>query len=114
MFDGGRSVGPVAAVARYCGDLVGDVLAFHDFTEDGVAVIEVRSGSNGDEKLAAVGIGSGVGHREFAGLGMLQRSVKFVGEFVAWAAHAGAVRAAALNHEIGNDAVKNQAVVEGP
>ena len=39
--------------------------------------------------------------------------MKFVGEFVARSAHAGAVRASTLNHEIGNDAVEDQAVVKG-
>src|SRR6267154_530125 len=38
--------------------------------------------------------------------------MKFVGKFVTRATHAGTVRASALNHEIGNDAMKNQSVVE--
>src|SRR6266850_1315361 len=38
--------------------------------------------------------------------------MKFVGKFVTRATHAGTVRASALNHEIGNDAMENQSVVE--
>src|SRR6266403_1500588 len=38
--------------------------------------------------------------------------MKFVGEFVTRAAHAGTVRAPALNHKIGNDAMEHQAVIE--
>ena len=40
------------------------VLAFGHFTENGVLSIEVRSGTMGDEELAAVGPGTGVGHRQ--------------------------------------------------
>ena len=79
VIDGHRSVGAVAAIARHAGNFIGDVLSFDDLTENGVPVIEVRRGSDGDEKLAAVGIGPGVGHGKFAGLGMLQRGMKFVG-----------------------------------
>src|SRR6266849_5004129 len=38
--------------------------------------------------------------------------MKFVGKFVTRATHAGTVRTSALNHEIGNDAMENQSVVE--
>ena len=38
--------------------------------------------------------------------------MELVGELVAGTAAAGAFRVAALNHEIGNDAMKNGAVVE--
>src|SRR6478736_852603 len=37
--------------------------------------------------------------------------MKFVCKFVAGAAHAGAVRASALDHKIGNDAVENESVI---
>ena len=71
VIDGHRRIRAVAAVARYAGNLVGHVLAFHDFSENSVPVIEVRRRSNGDEELAAVGIRTGIGHGQFAGLGML-------------------------------------------
>ena len=38
--------------------------------------------------------------------------MKFVGKFVAWPAHAGTVRAASLNHEVRNDTVEDEAIVE--
>src|SRR5216684_5900866 len=40
--------------------------------------------------------------------------MKFVGKFVAWSAHAAALGAAALNHELRNYAMENQTVVERP
>jgi hypothetical protein len=45
---------------------------------------------------------------------VLQRRMKLVAEFVARSAAAAAFGASALNHEVGNHAVKNQAVVKGP
>ena len=77
-----------------------------------VVVVQQRRGRHGDEELAAVGIGPGVGHREHARLGVLQLGVKLVGEFVSGTAAAGALRIAALDHEIRNHAMKNGAVVE--
>jgi len=112
VVDGDRRLRAVIAVLGDHGNFVGDVLAFDHFAEDGVLVVEPAGGGNGDKKLAAIGVGSGIGHGKFAGFGMLERRMKFVGEFVAGAAHAGAMRASALNHEIGNDAVEDQAVVK--
>jgi hypothetical protein len=50
---------------------------------------------------------------EFAGLlEAVFGALGFVGELVAGAAHAGAFGVAALDHELGNDAVEDGAVVE--
>ena len=70
VFDSDRRIGAVVAAFGDDRDFVGDVLAFDHFAEDGVLVIEPTGGRNGDEKLAAVGVGSGIGHGKFAGLGM--------------------------------------------
>jgi hypothetical protein len=40
------------------------------------------------------------------------RTFGFVFELVAGASHAGALRVAALDHEVGNDAMKNRSVVK--
>ncbi len=78
-------------------------------------VVEVRGGAEGEEELAAVRAGAGVGHRENAGTVMAQRGMKFVAELVARSAGAGAGRVAALGHEAGDDAVEGRAVVKaGP
>ena len=92
-------------------DRVHHVLALGHFAEDRVLAIEPRTGHVRDEKLAAVRAGAGVGHRENAGLRVLERLVDLVGEIVAGAAAAGARRVAALDHEVRDHAVKLDAVV---
>src|SRR5271167_4574426 len=92
--------GAVHAVAVDFADLFDDVVAFDDFSEDGVLAGEPAGVGYGDEELAAVGVGACVGHGELA---LLLEAVfgaaGFVGELVAGAAHAGAFGVAALNHE---------------
>ena len=58
--DGG--FGAVHAVAAYLGDLLDDVVAFDDLTKYGVLASEPACVGYGDEELAAVGVGAGVGH----------------------------------------------------
>jgi len=93
-------------------DGVDDVLSFGGLAKDGVFSVEVGSGKVGDEELGAVGVGSGVGHGEDAGLVVPTVGLALALEFVAGAAGAGAGRAAALDHEVGDHAVERQAVVE--
>ena len=90
---------------------VDGVHALGDGAEDAVFAVEPRGGDVGDEELAAVGARAGVGHGEDAGPGVAERLVELVRELIAGAAAAGALRVTALNHEIGDDAVKGQAVV---
>ena len=70
-------------------------------------------GAERDEELAAVGVGAGVGHRQEPAAIVAQAGAELVGELVAGAARAVAHRAAALDHEAVDDAVEDQAVVEG-
>jgi transaldolase len=65
----------------------------------------------GDEKLAAIGAGTGIGHRKNAGLAVAEAPVEFIGEPVARAAPARPSGVAALDHEILNDPVERHAVV---
>src|SRR5580704_6158824 len=78
--------GPVLGAARDLGDLLHHVIAFDHFAENAVLVVEPWRGGNGDEELAAVGAGAGIGHGEQTGLGMFEILMKLVGEFVAGAA----------------------------
>ena len=106
-------VGLVLAAAGDEGDFGDDVLAFDNFAEDGVVAGKPGSGANGDEELASVGAGTAVGHGELAGLvELVRRALGFVAEAVAWPAHAGAGGIAALDHEVGNDAVEDGSVEE--
>ena len=98
---------------RALGDLVGDVLALDHFAENGVPAGEPRRGRNRDEELAAVGVGAAVGHGQLAGLvEAVRRALGLILEAIAGAAHACARRVAALNHEVGNDAMEDGAVEE--
>src|SRR5580700_7384211 len=106
-------LGAVHAVAGDLADLLDDIVTLGDFAEDGVLAGEPAGIRDGDEELRAVGVGSGVRHGKLAGLlEGLARGLGFVGELVAGAAHAGALRVAALDHELGDDAVEDGAVVK--
>lgn len=81
-----------------------------DPPEDGMLPVEPRRRRKGDEELGAVGVGPRVGHAQDARAGMLQRGVNLVVELVAvdgGAAAPGARRVAALDHEVGDDAVED-------
>src|SRR2546425_5737693 len=54
----------VARIARKPRDFVGNVLPFDHFAKNCVTIIEPRSRGYGYEKLAAVRVGPGIGHRE--------------------------------------------------
>ena len=103
----------VAAVARDAGNGLDDVDAgLVALAEEGVVLVEGVDGLLGDEELAAVGVGSGVGHGQLAGPVEVQVGIELVVEAVAGIAHAGAGGVAALDHELGNDAMEGGAVVE--
>ena len=74
--------------------------------------VEVRGGSQRDEELGPVGVGSRVGHREHAGARVVEgAALDLVGELAAenrLAAPAGARRVASLDHEVADDSVELQ------
>src|SRR5690349_21707010 len=89
----------VAAVGLRRADLVDDVLAVLHLAEDCVLAVEPRRlGGRDDEELRAVGVRPGVRHRERAADDLVL--VELVLERVAGAAGAGALGAAALDHEV--------------
>ncbi|KAG1438240.1 hypothetical protein G6F57_019936 [Rhizopus arrhizus] len=91
-------------------DRIDDGLAFQDLAEHGVAAVQPIGLDVGDEELAAVGVRAGVGHRQRADL--VLHAVLLVFELVARATGATTLRAAALDHEVGDHAVEDQAVIE--
>ena len=93
-------------------DLIDDILSGHHMTEDRMFAVQMRGRHMGDEELAAVGVGAGVGHGEDAGARMLQGRIDLVGEGVARTAGPGSQRTAALDHEIRDNPVEGQAIVE--
>jgi len=104
----------VAAIAREVGDFVGNVLAFDHFAEYGVLAGEPVGIGDRDEELRSICIWTGIGHGEFAGfVETVGRTLRFILELVTGAAGTGTLGISALNHEIGNYAVKNGSVIEG-
>ena len=107
----------VEHTARSARDGIDDVHAFGHLAERGVLLVEVRSVHVHDEKLAAGGVRiHGAGHGQHAA-GVLEVVLEAVArelalDAVARAAHAGAGRVAALDHEAGDDAVEDHAVVK--
>ncbi len=86
-----------------------DIMAFNNFTEDNVLVVEPGANHEGDEELAAVGAGSGVGHGQEHGLGVLVVEVLVfelaaVDGFAASAVAEGEV--ATLGHEAADNSVE--------
>src|ERR1700735_901164 len=100
----------VLRVARQFRNLLDNIVTLDDFAEDAVAVVQHRCRSHSNKKLAAVSVRAGVSHGKETGLCVFQRRMKFVGELVTGTAAAGALRASALNHEVGNDAVEDEAI----
>src|SRR6267143_4860893 len=91
-------------------DLEDDVHARLDVAEQVVTFAQLLRIVDGtDEELAAIGVRTGVRHRQGAG-GVLAEH-RFVVELVARAAGAGSLRVAALDDEIGDHAVELKAVV---
>ncbi len=81
-----------------------------EFPEDGVLAVEVEGRGEGDEELAATGVGAAVGHGEQSGAVVGEGGVDFVPEAVAGAVGALAIGGATLHHEAADDAVEGQPI----
>src|SRR6202035_111235 len=91
-------------------DAVEHLLAGDHLPEDRVAAVEMRLGREGEEELAAAGVRAGERHADPpAGVAP---AIDLVADGVARAAEAVAAGIAALHHEVGNDAMEGEAVVE--
>lgn len=62
-------------------DLLDEVLALGDLTEDNVLAVQPRGNDGGDEELGSVGVGSSIGHGEQERLVVPELEV-LVGELV--------------------------------
>src|SRR5512133_3141810 len=101
----------VAAVGLRRADALDHVLTAGDLAEDRVLAVQPRALVSGDdEELRPVGVRSCVGHGKRAADDLV--IVDLVLELIARTARAGALGAAALDHEVGDDAVEDQPVVE--
>jgi hypothetical protein len=93
-------------------DGIDDILALDHLSEDGVLGVQIAGFDVGDEKLAAIGAGSGICHGQRADCVNVGLALDLVVEAVAWAACTGTLRATALDHEVGDHAMEIDAVVE--
>ena len=92
-------------------DGIHHVLTGFHAAEHGVLPVQPSCFHMGDEELAAIGAGTGVGHGKGARR-VFQVTFAFVSELVARAACAGALWATALHHEVGDDAMEGGAVIK--
>ena len=86
----------------------------YDTAKHDVLAVEVRRGHSGDEELAAVGVGAGIGHAQHSGVSVFELKI-FVGELLSVDRFAtGAVvvgKVTPLTHELGNYTVEGGALV---
>ena len=94
------------------GDGIDNILSFRHFAEHGVFTVQPGSGGMGNKELGSVGAGSGISHGKDAGSVVEEVAAEFVFKLVAGATHACTGRVAALNHEVGDDAVEGNTVIE--
>ena len=87
--------------------------AFGNLAEDGVLAIEPRGCHMGYEELAPIGARTRVCHREDARPIVGKALIDLIGEGIAGSAGPGPLGAAPLDHEVLDDPVEDQIVVEG-
>jgi hypothetical protein len=95
-------------------ELVNDVLALDNSSEDDVLAVEPGAGDEGDEELGAVGSGAGVGHGQQVGDIVLLLEVLILELGTVDGLASGAVlvgEVTALSHEVGDDAVEGGSLV---
>lgn len=95
-------------------DLANDALAIDNLAENNVLAIEVGGWNGGDEELATVGAGAGVGHGEQEGAVMLEVEI-LIGELLAVDRFAAGTversKVTTLDHELLDDPVENRVCV---
>ena len=114
-----RFSGSVARELSAALNRVNDVHAFTHGAKNSVVAVEPRGGHGREEELGPTGVAAGVGHGEHTGLVVLEGEGRgLAGDLPAWTAGTGStghwvlgVGAAALNHEVLNDAMEVESVV---
>ena len=95
-------------------DLVDHVEPFDHAAETGVHAVQVRRirAVHADEKLRSAGVLAAMRHRQYAPVVILFARRCLALDRIARTAGSGSLRTAALDHEIGNNAVERQPVVK--
>src|SRR6202050_5922090 len=103
----------ILAILRDSSDLYRDVLPLHNFAKNRVFAGQPRGRYGRNEELGSIRIRPGIRHRQFARLvEFMRRSLGLVLELISGSTHARTLRISALNHEVGDDSVKNRSIVE--
>ena len=89
-------------------DAVNDIHPARDLAEDCVTAVQMRLRRMGNEKLAAAGVLARQSHPDRAA--SVRPGVDLAADLIAGAAFAVTARIAALDDEVGNDAVESQVV----
>lgn len=95
----------------FAGNFPNDIQTVGYLPEDGVAVIEERSGGGGDEKLGAVGSWASVRHGENPWSCVTEIGMKFICELVTWAAATAFGWIATLEHETIDHTMERHAII---
>ena len=95
-------------------DFIYDCVSFKHFTKYGVVAVEVLGVLPvvADKKLRSAGIPAGMRHGKHASIVHLVVTSQFTIDIITRAAIANAIGTSALNHEVWNDPMKNQSVIE--
>ena len=75
-------------------------------------VLEPRRRDDRHEELGTARIGAGIGHSQDTGFAEIEARTEFIRNRLFRAAAARTRRVAALDHEIGNDAMENRAIIK--
>ena len=106
---------PIAPPRLHTPQLLHNLHAINHMPENRMSSIQVPRRGQRDEELASIGVGPSVRHAEDSGCGVGELGDDFVGESAAvdgGAAAAGAGGVAGLDHEVADDAVAGDGVVE--
>ena len=109
-----QGIAPVLAICLHYAQTHNDLHARGDAAENRVFAVKPGRGSQGDEELAAIGVGTCIRHGQNAGAGVLELLFDLVlelGAKDAVPATASASGVSPLNHEVLDDAVEPHAVV---
>src|SRR5688572_31777079 len=74
--------------------------------------VKVGLGSVGNKKLAPVRAWPGIGHRDYPGFMRQGITLEFILKTIAWTPSTTAGRVSALDHEVANDPVEGDPIIE--
>src|SRR5580698_1322799 len=106
-------VGTVLPIAGDFRDFFDDIVALHYLAKNRVFASEPVGVGDGNEKLRSISVRASIGHGQLSSfIKTVGRPLGLIFELVAGTTHACALRVAALDHKIRNDAMENGSVIK--